>query len=46
MDFYLTASPSPFPCIEITWLEYNLLETFCVQLASQCGRQFPWATWQ
>jgi hypothetical protein len=20
MDFYLTASPSPFPCIEITWI--------------------------
>ena len=20
MDFYLTAGPSPFPCIEITWI--------------------------
>ena len=21
MDFYLTASPSPFPCIKITWYD-------------------------
>ena len=23
MDFYLTASPSPFPCIEISWLVHK-----------------------
>jgi hypothetical protein len=30
MDFYLTASPSPFPCIEISWTLWTKIVVFSV----------------